>query len=167
MVLVKEVESGRRAPCIAMLPQCRYDTWFELFDLLLEFIDTMRHLPEVDSDRIYITGASMGGYTLWQLAMSRPDWFAAAVPICGGGMYWNGARLRNLPLWAFHGALDTTVLPEESIHMIKAVNQAGGKAKLTIFPDAAHDAWTPALTDDRLWSWMFSQRRCKTGPLDN
>ena len=77
-------------------------------------------------------------------------------------MYWNGARLKNLPIWAFHGALDTTVLPEETLHMVKSVNQAGGSAKLTILPNAAHDAWTPAFTDDRLWKWMFSQTRQKT-----
>lgn len=162
MVFVKEIESGRREDCVALLPQCCCDTWFELFDVLLEFIDAMRHLPEVDMDRVYITGASMGGYTLWQIAMSRPSWFAAAVPICGGGMYWNGARLKNLPIWAFHGALDTTVLPEETLHMVKSVNQAGGSAKLTILPNAAHDAWTPAFTDDRLWKWMFSQTRQKS-----
>ena len=77
----------------------------------------------------------MGAYAAWQLAMTKPDMFAALVPVCGGGMYWNAARLKNIPIRAFHGALDTTVLPEESVHMVAAVNNSGGKAELTVYPD--------------------------------
>ena len=74
-------------------------------------------------------GASMGGYGTWQLAMSMPKFFAAIVPICGGGMYWNAGRLINTPIWAFHGAKDPTVLCVESEKMVNHVNALGGKAK--------------------------------------
>jgi predicted peptidase len=145
--------------CIVAAPQCHCDTWFELFDVLLEFIDEILHGGRVDENRVYMCGPSMGGYTTWQVAMSRPDWFAAIVPICGGGMYWNAGKLKNIPVWAFHGALDATVLPEETIHMVKAVNNAGGNAKITIFANAAHDAWTQALSSSDTWNWVFSQRK--------
>ena len=148
-----------REKAVVVAPHCRFNYWFTAFDLLADFIDNMRKLEKVDIDRVYIFGSSMGGYTTWQLCLSHTEWFAAAVPICGGGMYWAAAKLKNLPVWAFHGALDTTVLPEESIHMVKALNNAGGDAKLTIFPKAAHDAWTPALSDDATWEWVFLQKR--------
>lgn len=148
---------GKRAVIVA--PQCHAKYWFDLFEVLTEFIDEMRHLDGVDIDRVYITGASMGGYTTWQMCLSHPEWFAAAVPVCGGGMYWAAAGLKNLPIWATHGALDTTVLPEETVHMVKAINQKGGNAKITVFADATHDAWTPTYTDPEIWEWMFSQKR--------
>lgn len=85
--------------------------------------------------------------------------FAALVPVCGGGMYWNAARLKDIPIRAFHGALDTTVLPEESVHMVAAVNNNGGKAELTVYPDMAHNSWERAFADDEMWKWMFSQKR--------
>lgn len=85
--------------------------------------------------------------------------FAALVPVCGGGMYWNAARLKNIPIRAFHGALDTTVLPEESVHMVAAVNNSGGKAELTVYPDMAHNSWERAFADDEMWKWMLSQKR--------
>ncbi len=145
--------------CVIAAPQCRFNYWFTGFDILADFIDTMRQLPNVDIDRVYIIGSSMGGYTTWQMILSHTEWFAAAVPICGGGMYWAASKLKNLPIWAFHGALDSTVLPEETVHMIKAINNAGGDAKITIFPKAAHDSWTPALSDDATWEWLFLQKR--------
>ncbi len=148
---------GDKAVIVA--PQCHKKYWFDLFEVLTEFIDTWRQAENVDTDRVYITGGSMGGYTTWQMCLSHPDWFAAAVPVCGGGMYWAGAGLKNLPIWATHGALDPVVLPEESIHMVKAINSNGGNAKITIFPNAAHDAWTPTYTDPEIWNWMFRQRR--------
>jgi hypothetical protein len=76
----------------------------------------------------------MGGYGTWHIAMSLPNYFAAIVPICGGGMYWNAARLVNVPAWAFHGEADSAVYCEESKKMVDAVNAKGGNAKLTIFP---------------------------------
>ena len=151
---------GDKAVIVA--PQCHAKYWFDLFEVLTEFIDEMRHLDGVDIDRVYITGGSMGGYTTWQMCLSHPDWFAAAVPVCGGGMYWAAAGLKNLPIWATHGALDSTVLPEETIHMVKQVNLNGGNAKITIFADAKHDAWTPTYTDPEIWKWMFSQKRNST-----
>ena len=154
--LLKRIESGR-IPAILTAPQCHADTWFELFDVLLEFIDCMRNQPDIDINRIYICGGSMGGYTVWQVCMSKPDWFAAAVPICGGGMYWNAARLKNLPVWAFHGEEDQTVSVEESRKMVGAINLAGGNARLTVFSGIGHDSWTPAFQSDEMWAWLFAQ----------
>ena len=153
------IAAGREVNAVCVAPQCHADTWFELFDVLLEFIDNMRCGENIDQSRVYISGSSMGGYTTWQVIMSRPEWFAAAVPVCGGGMYWNAGRLKNLPIWAFHGALDMTVLPEESIKMVAAVNRSGGNARLTVFPKCDHDSWVPAFESEKLWTWIFEQRR--------
>lgn len=144
---------------VVVAPHCHKNYWFDLFEILSDLLDMLRNSEKVDIDRVYISGSSMGGYTTWQMILSHTEWFAAAVPICGGGMYWAASKLKNLPIWAFHGALDATVLPEESIHMVKAINNAGGNAKLTIFPKAAHDAWTPALSDDATYEWLFLQKR--------
>jgi len=145
--------------CIVVSPQCHCDTWFELFDVLLEFIDKMRKDNRVDTSRVYLTGASMGGYTSWQIAMSRPEWFAALVPLCGGGMYWNAWRIKDIPIWAFHGALDKTVLPEETLHIASAVNQCGGNAKITIYPKCDHNVWDTVYTSADMWNWMFAQKK--------
>ncbi|MBQ3592133.1 MAG: prolyl oligopeptidase family serine peptidase [Clostridia bacterium] len=140
-------------------PQCYADTWFEIFEQLLAFTDFVAKSPTTDKNRLYLTGGSMGGYTAWQLAMTRPELFAALTPVCGGGMYWNAARLKSIPIHAYHGALDTTVQVTESINMVNAVNRSGGNAKLTIFPEAAHNAWDPTYSDPAYWNWMLQQHK--------
>lgn len=48
----------------------------------------MAYLDEaynIDKDRMYLTGLSMGGYGSWRLAVDEPQIFAAVAPICGVG----------------------------------------------------------------------------------
>jgi predicted peptidase len=93
------------------------------------------------------------GYGTWFLAQTNPDRFAAIAPICGSGDSQRvGEELKNVPIWAFHGAMDDCVPVKCSQEMVDAVNAAGGNAKLTIYPEAKHDSWTetyknPALCD--------------------
>lgn len=144
---------------ITYAPQCYEDTWFDMYEQILEFIDDIRQKPYVDQDRVYLMGASMGGYAVWQLAMSQPDWFAAIVPICGGGMYWNASRLKNVSIWAFHGSEDTCVFCEESKKMTDAVKENGGRAKLTVLEGVGHDAWNHVYCNQEVFAWLMEQKR--------
>ena len=143
-------------PFITVAPQCSQNTWFDMFEQLKRFVFKIYDENFTDKNKIYLMGASMGGYGTWQLAMSLPELFAAIVPICGGGMYWNASRLVNVPVWAFHGAKDTTVFKEESIKLIDAVNECGGKAKLTIYPENGHDAWSDTYNSHEVFRWLLS-----------
>lgn len=156
---IKELKNGRDIGALIVAPQCHSETWFDLFEILTEFINQYKNKEKIDRNRVYIMGVSMGAYAVWQLCISHPDWFAAAVPVCGGGMYWNAARLKGLPIWAFHGALDNVVYPEESLKMVSAINKNGGNAKITMFEKADHNAWDPAFSLDEMWEWMLSQKR--------
>ena len=144
---------------IVISPYCHSSTWFAMFEQLVDFVEFIPMEAYADPHRYYVMGSSMGGYTTWQLIMTKPDLFAAAVPICGGGMYWNAGTLVNLPIWAFHGELDDIVYPCESKHMVDAVNKFGGNAKLTIVPGVAHNAWDTALASKELFDWMKSKTR--------
>ena len=86
---------------VSVAPQCYEDSWFSTFEQLQEFVVFAINQEFIDKERAYVMGASMGGYTIWQLAMSRPELFAAIVPICGGGMYWNAARLQHMAFGHF------------------------------------------------------------------
>lgn len=143
--------------CISFAPQCYAESWFDIFEQLQEFIKFVINLDYIDESKVYIIGASMGGYATWQMAMTHPEWFAAAVPICGGGMYWLAYRLKNVPVWAFHGDKDDCVYPEESKKMVDAVNNNGGKAKLTICKGVGHNSWINAYSSKELFDWMFSK----------
>ncbi|MBQ9086909.1 MAG: prolyl oligopeptidase family serine peptidase [Clostridia bacterium] len=145
-------------PFVSIAPHCNENSWFDMFERLKQFVLTTLSQPFCDAERFYLMGASMGGYATWQLAMSMPECFAAIVPICGGGMSWNGARLANVPVWAFHGALDTTVHVEESEWIVARINKNGGNAKLTVYPENAHDSWSDTFANPEVYAWMLSHR---------
>ena len=152
---------------ITAAPQCNLNTWFDMFGDIIGFAEHIAGLEFADAERIYAVGASMGGYGVWQLAMSKPELFAAIVPICGGGMYWNASRLKNIPVWAFHGDIDKTVDKTESVKMTEAVNKAGGNARLTIYPQCGHDAWSQTYRNPEVFEWLKSQKKTDTAVCEN
>lgn len=100
----------------------------------------------------------MGGYGTWALAARQPTWFAAAVPICGGGNTTAAEKLVDVPVWAAHGLEDKSVPPQESRAMIEAIRAVGGKPQLAEFTGVGHDSWTQTYrTPDGVLAWMFRQ----------
>jgi len=152
-------------PFICVLPQCHEDTWFDLFETLIRFAKAVWSAPFTDRERLYVMGASMGGYGTWQLCMSIPELVAAAVPVCGGGMYWNAGRLRNVPVWAFHGQKDHIVSVEESRKMAAAMKKSGGDIRLTIYPENTHDAWTDTFSNPEVYQWLLQHRNTNAADL--
>ncbi len=163
----KNIEKYENFPFISVAPQCHANTWFDLFQTLQTFICHICQQEFADRERIYMIGASMGGYATWQLAMSMPELFAAIVPICGGGMYWNAARLKNVPVWAFHGDSDPVVYPEESKKMVDGVNKNGGNAKLTIYPDCLHNSWDATYSNYEVFRWMLEHTNREAAELED
>ncbi|MEG0766564.1 MAG: prolyl oligopeptidase family serine peptidase [Clostridia bacterium] len=151
-------EEGFVVPCRWVAPQCQ-DTWMDEWNALTAFLQAMRTRTDVDAERVYLMGASMGGYSTWMMGLLHPQWFAALVPMCGGGLSFKADRLRDVSVWAFHGAHDPVVPLQESERMIEGIRRAGGTPRLTIYPDAAHDCWTQALAEPELFPWLLGQRR--------
>ncbi len=154
-------------PFVSVAPQCEGNTWFDVYETLKRFINKITEEKFADKSRIYMMGVSMGGYAVWQLAMSMPECFAAIIPICGGGMYWNADRLINVPVWAFHGQKDKSVFLEESSKMVNAVNKCGGHAKLTIYPEAGHDAWSDTYRKPEVFEWLLSNKNCNDAQISD
>ena len=154
-------------PFVVVAPQCAENTWFDMFETLKQLVVEISCNEFIDKERIYVLGVSMGGYATWQLAMSMPEFFAAIVPICGGGMYWNSGRLLNVPIWAFHGKKDTVVKVEESEKMVDTVNALGGNAKLTIYPENRHDAWSDTYANEDVFKWLLENKNKNIKELKN
>ena len=113
----------------------------------------------IDPSRIYITGLSMGGYGTWDAIQRRPELFAAAVPICGGGDPAGAAKMKDIPIWCFHGSDDTAVKVKRSRDMIKAIEAAGGHPKYTEYPQVGHNSWSRTYADPAMFEWLFAQKK--------
>src|SRR5215472_10747595 len=114
----RRVDHGDDFPFIIASPQCpERESWAEQQQeqLLMALLDHLNKHLKVDTDRIYLTGLSMGGYGSWRLAADHPERFAAVVPICGGGKPADAEKLKHLPIWVFHGTDDSAVPVQRSI----------------------------------------------------
>jgi predicted peptidase len=154
----KLVEAGKEFPCIIVSPQAPRMGWDVA--TLNAMLDDVVANHKVDKDRIYVTGLSMGGFGTWALAAAHPDRFAALVPICGGGNPADAKKLKNIPIWVFHGAKDNVVPPGRSEAMVKALESAGAaNVKFTLYPEAGHDSWTETYNNPEMWDWLLKQKR--------
>jgi len=170
-------EANRRQyPCYVVAPQCPnnqqwVDTPWTLdahampekptpaMRLSLELIDSLRKELPVDPARIYVTGLSMGGFGAWDAIQRRPNLFAAAAPVCGGGDAALAKSIASIPLWAFHGADDTVVKPRRSRDMIAALKTAGGSPRYTEYAGVGHNSWVATYRDPEFYAWLFQQRK--------
>jgi predicted peptidase len=175
-------QSARQAhPCFVLAPQCRDEQkWVDvdwdslestpqsptptvdMLAVVAALEDTLQREP-IDPARIYLTGLSMGGYGSWDLAARMPDRFAAVIPICGGGDEATAAKIKDLPIWCFHGDADSAVRVGRSRTMIEALRAAGGTPKYSELAGVGHDSWTPAYRDPDVLAWLFAHKKPAKG----
>jgi predicted esterase len=106
----------------------------DVFDVLAQ----VRREYRVDQRRIYLMGHSMGAYAAWRLAAERPELFAALGLIAGGGDPAGMVKLRQVPQYVVHGALDEAVPVAQSRAMVTAARQAGATVVYVELPRAGH-----------------------------
>ncbi|MFP6899775.1 MAG: prolyl oligopeptidase family serine peptidase [Opitutales bacterium] len=160
-------------PCFSFVPQCPPEgSWssrrgkegrqdyapvaLAALDALLKEFD-----EAVDPRRIYVTGQSMGGAGTYNMLSSRPGFFAAGVPVCGGWKLEDVPKLARVPIWIFHGGNDRVVPTKYSRDLQAALKQARAVVKYTEYPGVGHNSWMKAYGDQKLWEWLFSLKRAK------
>ncbi|MBQ2839936.1 MAG: prolyl oligopeptidase family serine peptidase [Oscillospiraceae bacterium] len=153
-----KVIKDKEPDCIVIMPQCPPDTfWAARVESIVKFIEQLIQEYNVDEDRVYLTGLSMGGYGTWFTAMARPDLFAAIAPVCGGGMAWN-AEVLKMPIWTFHGAEDDVVSPYQTDEMVAKLKELNADVTYTRIDGVGHNVWENAY-NEKLFEWLLSKKR--------
>ena len=101
----------------------------------------------------------MGGYGSWDALARWPELFAAAVPVCGGADIKTAEKIKDIPVWIFHGDKDNAVPVSRSRDMDAALKKAGGKPKYTEYPGVGHNSWDKAYADPEMMAWLFAQKK--------
>jgi predicted esterase len=156
--LPRLLEARKDFPFVVVVPQCPPNEWWFPAPLL-DILDTVQSKYRVDTNRVYLTGLSMGGFGTWALLAESAGRFAAAAPICGGGDPSECERFSQVPVWVFHGAKDSTVPLVRSEEMVKALEKLGATVSLTIYPDAGHNSWDETYKNEHLYEWFLANRR--------
>lgn len=154
-------------PFIVLSPQSPPDDWWSnQVDVLDALLNQIQAAYAIDSNRVYLTGQSMGGFGTWAMALKYPTRFAAIVPVASGYdataevVPANICDLKDVPIWVFHGALDESVLPDQAIAMVQALQDCSGNVRFTLYPDADHlESSNRAYADPELYEWLLKQVR--------
>ena len=127
----------------------------DVMDVLAE----VQRAYNVDPNRIYLTGHSMGGFGTWSVAMNHPDVFAAIAPISGGAN--NPAsmsKIANIPMLVVHGDNDPTVPVERSRLMVAMGKKLGAEIKYIEVPGGDHGS-VVAPNFPAVFEWFDSHKR--------
>ncbi len=154
----KLIAEGKQFPFIIVSPQCPEGMRWSV-DTLNDLLNSVVAKYNVDTNRIYLTGLSMGGYGTYALAMAYPHRFAAIAPVCGEGDLTRAEVLKDTPIWVFHGEKDNVVPIETDILMVQILRNMGNPVKFTTYPNVGHDAWTPAYNNPKLYKWFLKHKR--------
>ncbi len=144
-----------------LAPQCPENEYWDS-EVLYRLILKIQKENNIDSNRIYLTGLSMGAWGTWNLAYSHPEMFAALVPIAGfvdRVPKVENCKIKDIPIQMFHGLLDDVVDVDNSISIYKKLNSCHSNIKLTIFDDANHDSWSRVYDYQEIYDWMFQQNK--------
>lgn len=154
----KLIENGQDFEGIIIAPQCPKNKEWQVNRLEILLTETLEQY-NIDENRIYLTGLSMGGYGTFRWAIDHPEHFAAIAPICGWGDPCRVDRIRKIPTWIFHGELDRVVPVDKSLLMVDALLEQKADPRLTIYPEAYHDSWTETYENQEFWTWLYQQSK--------
>ena len=130
----------------------------EYLDLVLESIDSLIINENIDRDRIYVMGFSMGGATTSNAISKRPDLFAAAINISGISQFDKIDKLLRLPIWIIHGSLDTDNFPQSNFKFFDEM-KSKGKVFLWEYKDKYHNNILSAELVEEIPKWLLKQHQ--------
>lgn len=119
----------------------------------------------IDTNRVYLTGMSMGGYgTLYQ-AYNYPEKYAAVVALCG---YYSEkiisdlSRFDGMGIWLEHSKTDDVVNYKESEGLYNRLINYGRNTddtKLNLIEKYKHDITKVSYDNQALWQWLMSYKK--------
>ncbi len=164
IVIAPQCPSGMKWVNVSAWTQCTYSTdQIAESPALAAVVQLLEKLPDsynINKNKIYATGLSMGGYGTWDLLIRHGDMFAAGIPVCGGCDINKADLLLNTPIRTFHGLKDPTVPPTGTQTMYSRITSLGGKLiEFTPYPNGVHSIWTQAYSEQGLAEWLFAQTK--------
>lgn len=156
---LKYIANGNKLDAVILAPQCPEKEVWDM-DVLSTLIKDVVLKHRINPTKVSLTGLSMGGYGTWELGLEYPKMFAAIAPICGRTEYVfmeNAYKLKDKPIWVFHGGKDEVVPISNAEKMVQALKNVGSSPKFTVYPNAGHDSWSKTYSNPDFYAWLLDQ----------
>ena len=140
-------------------PQCPEGEYWTDTEAVIALLDEVMSKYAVDASRVYLTGHSMGGFGTWYLAYKHPEKFAAIAPMSASLVItaW-ASRLKEMPIWAFHGEKDNLVPVSDTQDLIDRLRALGNEVRFTVLPNRDHYI-LDAYENQELYSWFLQHAK--------
>lgn len=153
---IDALEKGRELDAFVIAPQNPGGAWKPAkINNVLEWVCDHYN---VDRDRVYVLGMSLGGYGTIDMAAAYPDKIAAAMAFCGGGTTKNFDGLSQVPLWIVHGTADNAVPVSASDKVVAGIKQTGDDSRLIYdrVPGMNHSRPARYFYLKESYDWLFA-----------
>lgn len=136
------------------------------FDFIKQILDELQTNNKLDPDRIFVDGLSAGGTSTWDFTLRYPKVIAGFLPISGASIAFRDQVnvFKYIPLWIFQGGLDNNPHPSTTTAVINADLNAGGNAKMTLYPNGGHGIWNTAWDEADFWPFIVRQHKANPWP---
>ena len=158
----KMINNGKEFPFITIAPQCPAFQWWSeplYTKTLIYLVEEIIKNYNVDIECVYATGLSMGGYGTLAIAKERPDLFSAIIPVCGGMDTTAIEKLKDIPIWLFHGDSDKVVPVENSKLIYEILKPINPDIKITIYKGVDHNSWDITYSNKKIYDWMLEHKK--------
>lgn len=133
-----------------------------------ELMEDILKKYQVNENRIYAAGASMGGYAVWNLLMRHPEQYAAAVAAAGAADTSKASLVASVPVWGVHGNTDQVVpFAESTKAMCDAMQAAGAENVRYTELNGGHETARSFFSDESydVLGWLYSYSKVDTKKL--
>jgi predicted peptidase len=167
-------------PCYVLIPQCeKQNFWVNIkfssfpfvhynqdkipisdeLKLFMQLLSEFVQKNNVDTNRIYLVGFSMGSTAVWDLLTRFPDKFAASINMAGTSDTSKAKLITHIPIKVFNGDNDPYMPLELNTEMCNKIKEHGGNVELTIYKGVGHDCTDLAYNTPGIFDWLFTQKK--------
>jgi len=128
---------------------------------LISILDSVLLNYHADKNRVYLTGASMGGFGTWYYTSKYPEKFAASLPVVGFPSVEQAEAVARagIPVWVFSGGRDPAVPTEYFFAGMNRMNELGATMRFTTEQDMFHDVWNRVYAGEDVYNWLLQYKK--------
>ena len=118
------------------------------------------HRFAIDTDRVFLTGHSVGGDAAWDIGLAHPDLWAGVIPICATAgkyvtRYWENAK--HVSFYFVSGEMDGNRIAQNERDFNRYLNRSGFDTMIVEYKGRGHDHFQDDI--HHMFDWMRFHRR--------
>lgn len=153
------ISMGRDINAVIIAPQNPGGAWIS--EKVLKILDwTIEHY-NVDTNRIYLVGMSLGGFGTIEFLANHGERIAASMELCGGTIRKDLCKLNSVPLWIIHGTADKAVPVSRADDIVNSMRSCG-KTDLLRFDKwhgVNHSQLAKLFYLEETYTWLFDHSK--------